>query len=236
LAGISAEASPILQLGISNGSYDLDSGDVVTTDKVFTLNAYGKAKSGSAISLSTTYFISIAIMAEEALNPANFGSFIIGTNTYTLSDMVFGNPPFEADLGQQGGDLSSHGIYDTWFLQHAFKFSVSDLTSNVNVENTPEFDPLTNAGADYYFKSFNVDAQGLFTGYNLHFDLFSTLVSKKGDVTIGSHAPFSHDASTAYVSLDSSTSSVPEPSTLAIFGFALAGLFFSRKLAWRHKK
>jgi hypothetical protein len=229
LAGISAEASPILQLGITNGSYDSGSNDVITTDDIFTLNAYGKAKSGSAVSLGATYFISIAIMAEEALNPANFGSFMIGANTYTLADLVFGNPPFEADLGKQGGDLGSHDVYDTWFLQYAFQFSGSDLTADVNVENTPAFDPLANAGTDYYFKSFNVNTQGLFAGYNLHFDLFDTVVNKKGDVTIGGHAPFSHDASTAYIS---SPSSVPEPATLVIFAFSLAGLYFSRKLAW----
>jgi hypothetical protein len=233
LACVTSQASPELQLGITDGSYDSGSSDVITTDDIFTLNSYGKETGGNAVSLGMNYFVSIAILAEEGLNPANFGSFLFGANTYTLSDMVFGNPPLETNQGHEGGDLSPHGIYDTWFLQYAFQFSNSSKTSEVNTENTPAFDPLTNAGTDYFFKSFTVNTQGLFAGYNLHFDLFTTAINNKtGDTTISSNAPFSYEASTAYSSsaFDVDISSVPEPSTIAIFGSALAGLYFSRRL------
>ncbi|MES2624789.1 MAG: choice-of-anchor N protein [Pseudomonadota bacterium] len=231
---VSASASPILQLGITNGSYDADSADVVTTQNSFTLNAYGKTKGGNAATTNTTYFLSIAVLAHEGLTSADFGSFMLGNNTFTLKDMVFGNPPFESSLGHEGGDLAPHGVYDTWFLQYGFQFSGANLTSDVNVEKNPAFDPLANPGKDYFFKSFDVNTKGLFNGYNLHFDLFNTQVNKKGDVTIGSNAPFSHDASTAYEYVVEANlpSSVPEPSTFVIFALALAGIVASRKLVW----
>lgn len=80
-----------------------------------------------------------------------------------------------------------------------------------------------------------MDTKGLSAGYNLHFDLFTTTVNKEGDTKVGSNAPFSHDASTAYNSSSyevttADIASVPEPSTLIMFGLAIAGLFFSRKL------
>lgn len=224
----------MLQLGITKGSYDSDAEDVITTDKIFMLNAYGKSKDGNATNLATNYFLSIAILADAKLNAANFGSFMFGANTYTINDMVFGTPPDVANKGKQDGDIGSHGIYDTWFLQYPFHFSDSKRTANVNVQKTPGFDPLANPGKDYFFNSFSVNTTGLFANYNLHFDLFSTVVSKKGETKVSSHAPFSHDASTAFTaaSYDQKTSeiaSVPEPSTSAIFAMALAGLCFSRK-------
>lgn len=232
-ACLTASAAPVLQLGITNGSYDAVAEDVITTSKAFTLNAYGKIKGGNAASLGTNYYLSIAVLGAEGLNPANFGSFIFGGTTYTLSDMVFGNPPIETSMGHDGGDLAPHGIYDTWFMQYAFQFSGSSKTSTVNVEETPGFNPLANAGTDYFYKSFNVDTKGLFAGYNLHFDLFSTEL-KKGDLRIAGHAPFSHDASTAYAYTENTAfqASVPEPSTFVVFCLGLAGIFFSRKLVW----
>jgi hypothetical protein len=233
LTCMTANGAPVLQLGITNGSYDAVAGDVITASNSFTLNAFGKSTGGNAASLLTNYYVSIAVFAAEGLNPANFGSFSFGGTTYTLIDMVFGNPPAETSAGHDGGDLGPHDLYDTWFTQHAFQFSDSNRTSAVNVENRPAFDPLANPGTDFFYQSFNVDTQGLVAGYNLHFDLFSTKL-KRGDVKIASHAPFSHDASTAYSYNTTSRfqASVPEPSTFVVFCLALAGIFLSRKLVW----
>jgi len=233
LTCLTVNAAPILQLGITNGSYDTVANDVTTASNNFVLNAFGKTTGGNAATTGTNYYLSIAVIAAEGLNPANFGSFMFAGTTYTLSNLVFGNPPVETSQGHEGGDLSSHDVYDSWFMQYAFQFSGSNKTSGVNVENTPGFDPLANPGSDYFYKSFNVDTQGLFAGYNLHFDLFSTEL-KKGDLKITSHAPFSHDASTAYAyaANEQFQAEVPEPSTFVVFCLALAGLFFSRRLVW----
>ncbi len=233
LACMTANAAPILQLGITDGSYDTANADVITTSDTFTLNAFGKSKGGNAATSSTNYYVSIAVSAADGLNPANFGSFSFGGTTYTLVDMIFGNPPIKTNSGNNGGDLGPHGVFDAWFMQYAFQFSNSSKTADVNVENTPGFDPLANAGTDYFYKSFIVDTHGLFGGYNLHFDLFSTEL-KKGDLKIASHAPSSHDASTAYAYNPSANfqATVPEPSTFVVLCLALAGIFFSRKLVW----
>lgn len=138
LAYMTAEASPILQLGITNGGYDADAGDVVTTENIFSLNAFGKSgKNG--VNLDDFYFISIAILADEELNPADFGTFNFAGTSFTAKDMVFGNPPFESNQGFEGGDLSPHGIFDTWFLQYAFQFSSSNLTSVVKCREHSRF-------------------------------------------------------------------------------------------------
>ena len=234
LACTTVQASPILQLGVTNGSFDSKLEDVITTDRAFSLNAFGKA-SKNGIDLNTNYYISIAILADDKLDPANFGSFNFAGINFTGKDMVFGNPPFEKDQGFEGGDLSPHGIFDTWFLQYAFKFNPADKTADVNTEKSPGFKPTDNAGKDYFFKSFTVDTKGLFAGYNLHFDLFSTEINKKGNVVIGSNAPFSHDVSTAYVALSPDDSkppvaSIPEPSSFLIFALALGVLVVIRKV------
>lgn len=214
LACLIVNTAPILQLGVTHGSYDTATEDVITTSKNFMLNDFGKKAGSNAAALDTNYYLSIAAIAAEGLNPPDFGSFGFAGTTYTLNSMLFGNPT---------------SVYDSWFMQ----FSGSNATSDVSVKSTPGFDSLANPGGNYFYKSFNVNTQDLFAGYNLHFDLFSTEL-KKGDSGIASHVPFSHDASTAYdyIASEPFEATVPEPSSYVVFCLALAGVFLSRKLVW----
>lgn len=234
-----AEAIPVLQLGIVNGTYDSLTETIITTSNQFQLVAYG-----NEISTSTNYFISIALAPKvgPAVPPGGIGSFKINNTTYDFSDMVYGNPPLETLLSMQGydaGDLPSHGIFDTFFTELDFKFS-GQKTASVNTQNNPGNTPVNGSG-NLYYQIFNVDISSLLSGYNLHFDLYDeTILSSscvqrvKGkfvpianctpvvtDTDINKFAPFSHDAETRY--------SVPEPGALVLLGLGVLGLVTGRR-------
>lgn len=155
----------------------------------------------------------------------NFGTFTIsgvgvpgGTKTYSFSDLVFGNPPFEANISKDSHDLGSHSIFPTYFAEIAFNFDATKRAKQYHTEDDPgEFEPSPTGGL--YYQDWNVDVTGLSAGYRVHFDLYDEKVKSGGDIDIDNFAPFSHDA----VSGPSIT--VPDAScSLALFGLALAGL------------
>lgn len=215
LAGINqVYASPRLQLDIEGGVYDLTEESIVTMSGAFTLYAYGHATGSKPVDTSETHYISIALTPSVPETPApDFGSFVFNGYTFDIGDMIYGIPPIEFDGAEpDGGDLGSHGVYETYFIEYAFTFDPLQTRADVNTQDDPGTDPSSNAGSDLYYMGFDVDAGDLNGGYYLHFDLYDNKF-KTGDTDIDHFAPFSHDATY-----------VPEPGSLMLFSIALLGL------------
>ena len=185
-------AVPTLQLGIGGGEYDLLSETIVTSDHSFTLYDYGHATGNKAIDTSEKHYISIALTPQTGPATEPFGSFDFGGTPYDITDMVYGNPPIEAALGHDPGDLASHGVFDTFSLEFEFYFPASMTTASVNTEDDPGHVP-TGSGSDLYFQSFNVDVSNLLPGFGLHFDLYNTDYKSYGDIDMDNFAPYSGD-------------------------------------------
>ena len=190
---------------LTGGEYDLLSETIVTTDNTFTLYAYGN----KAIDTNEKHYISIALTPQTGPATEPFGSFDFGGTPYDITDMVYGNPPIEAALGHDPGDLASHGVFDTFFLEFEFYFSTSMTTASVNTEDDPGHVP-TGSGDDLYYQSFNVNVSNLLPGFCLHFDLYNTEFKLYGDIDMDNFAPYSHDAGT-----------VPEPAAVSLLAMAL---------------
>jgi hypothetical protein len=223
-----AWALPGLQLGANPSIYRSGDETVQATANPFTLYALGDS-TGPHWDLSSTYFLSLAIVKHDGspmtIADKTFGTFTIsgagvsgGTRTYAFSDLVFGNPPFEASLDKDPGDLSSHSIFPTYFAEVGFKFTTSKTTTPYNVQDTPNgFTPATTGSM--FYQDFNVNITGLADGYDLHFDLYDEVVKSGGDIDVDDFAPFSHDA------VSGPHTNVPDASSsVVLLGVALLGL------------
>jgi hypothetical protein len=244
-----ADALPSLQLDILGGQYDSSSTEesVYTTNDQFTLYAY--CLLDETIKKSTTtindkcglpHYISVAIIPKVGTG-TDFGSFKLNGTTYTKNNLTFGNPPLDSALENTSldqADLPSHSIFDTLFLQHEFNFNRNIKRNSVNVQNNPGTalnSAKLDGNAKLAYVDFNLDVSGLYQGFDLHFDLYNTVIKNGGDIDARDFAPFSHDARTKITGHNppppnSGPSEVPEPSTTAGLGlFALGGLRLLRK-------
>jgi len=215
---LSVQAVPTLQLDIVGGVYDNATETVVTGSNQFSLVAYG---GGRKFDLNDDYYISIAVTPQIGPDLVDFGSFSFGSNTYNMNDMVYGTPPIEnANFLQphDGGDLGGHGVYPTLFAEYEFNFSSLQKSASVNTQDVTGSDPTSNPGNDLFYMLFNVDVTNLLAGFNLHFDLYNSVVAgrRTGDIDIDSFAPFSHDAGTV--------TEVPEPAPLMLLGLGMLAL------------
>jgi hypothetical protein len=244
-----AYAIPSLQLDIAGGTYDTNTQTIVSTTNPFTLYAYlipDNNTNGPNALLTDTYYISAAITPQVGPVGQNLGSFTFnGVTINVTSDMIYGTPPVESDPNvtqlSDPGDLASHSIFPTYFVQFAFSFDANNKALAYDTQSTPGVGPTPDATGTMYYQAFAIDTSGLDPNYFVHFDLFNTLnnpitnrvctgtgtsrscvdVVVGNDVDINSFAPFSHDAESG---------KVPEPGTLLIFGSGILGLgFFGRK-------
>lgn len=224
VASHTAQAIPLLQLDIAGGAYDTTTQTTTTSTDVFSLYAYLTPSNScdaacTASLLGTQYFVSVAL-APQTSTSGNYGSFSYNTGGGTTvvnatSDMTYGRPPLEGALAtSDAGDLAPHGIYDTYFYEIPFYFALTNTAAVVNVEDNAGLGPVT-SGTGMYYAAFNFDANALADGFDLHFDLYNEQM-RNGDIDINNFAPFSHDAAT--------TTKVPEPEMLALFGIGLAGM------------
>jgi hypothetical protein len=217
-------ALPTLQLDIVGGTYDSSDQTIVTGSDSFDLVAYGVAEGNKAVTSTEDFYISIALTPKTGPTaPTNIGSFMFAGGTYDIGDMVYGTPPVDSVDTNPDSELGSHSIFETFYLELVFNFSgtTRDL---VNTQDDTGTDPtdITNAGTALFYQLFSVDVSNLLPEYELHFDLYNTVVSRRNSADIGpdDFAPFSHDAATRIT--------VPEPAPLVLLSLGLITLFVSR--------
>lgn len=219
-------ALPFYQLDAEGGSYDSLTETVVTSETSFTLYAYAYPKSAAERSdvVSGPSYLSIAIAPAQGPSNVDLGSFTLGGELIRVSaDLVYGIPPLEAGgATHDGGDLGSHDVFETFFVQREFRFSLADQSAPYDTALAAGSGPRTGTGM--LVAAFEIDTSGLAPGVSLHFDLFSTR-QKKGDTDILRFAPFSHDAAT----LPAPDHPLPEPGTSALLLCALAALPFGAR-------
>ncbi len=238
LAVLPAQAVPQLQLDIRNGSYDNATETVFSDGDAFTLLAYANPQGNLSDSdiINSNFYLSAALLKTDGSDVANtsadYGSFSIGSTTYNVtSDMLYGTPPVETALANQGfdaQDLSTHSVFPTYFTELEFQFNASDTVAEYDTQPGAGAAAFDTSGNGMFYKEFAVNTSGLADGYEIHFDLYDTVLRNNGDIDAGINAPFSHDAQSSGPSSPPAGPGniVPEPSTYAMFGLASLMLGF----------
>lgn len=229
-----AMAVPQLQLDIIGGTYDPLTETIVATSSTITLLAILTPKNNATQAqinalLAETYYISSAITPDVSVG-TSLGSFTFGGVPFNVTgDMVFGTPPLDAlEQFHDPGDLAKHGIFPTYFSEHAFQFSAANTTSTYNSQDSPGGGGFNPGGTGSYYAQIEIDVSNLNAGYGLHFDLYNTEVKNNGDIDVDDFAPFSHDAEVLPGPGPGPGPGIPEPATFLLLGAGL-GLLRRRK-------
>lgn len=206
-----AVAIPKLQLDIAGGTYDAADETTIASANAFTLYALN-----AGLPITGDFYLAAALVPRSAQTPVpDVGSFkfaidlngnglVDGTEAWVTipvaGGMTYGTPPLEVQPAWDGfdpGDLSRHGVFDTYFTEFRFKFA-SGLTTPAYDASTGPHPALTPGVGGMAYQPFLVDVAGLALGYGIHFDLYDeeVIAGKKNgtDLDVEHFAPFSHDA------------------------------------------
>lgn len=245
-----ASAFPKLQLTIAGGNY-VGGTDETTyaTSNSFSLIAVLTPGNGAKTSditamLADTYRISAAVTPKTTPPGFDLGSFTFnGTNVAVTGDMVYGVAPIDTVAGQTSdpGDLSDHGIFDTYFTEFDFQFSSLNEVAPFDAQTTTPSAPFTPTGTGAFYHVFPVDVTSLSAQSAIHFDLYNTnlCTNDKGqcnvvaDVDVDDFAPFSHDAQSGPGGDEGggtppTGNPVPEPDAGILLGLGLMAIAVSR--------
>lgn len=224
------QALPSLQLGEGTGDWVYDNSDQtwVVGDDAFSVNAYandygtganGSYAWGDGAADQTAYIVFAGVPAIDPGADAFDISVSGDGGALTLVATGFGSPPLE-----DSNSLAPHGIYDTYFEIYEFVFD-GPVTTIGNVQ------PGDAGTGDGYVESISVTVNSLFAGVGgIHMDLFTVgddgIYSAGGNpdkFMVEAFAPFSHDAEYT------PSTSVPEPSSLALLVIGVLGLVQARR-------
>jgi hypothetical protein len=198
----SANAVPDLQMFIAGSSYDQTTDTWVTNSNTFDLYVIGANTAMSDV------LVSMALNTPASENPN--GSVSIGVDGTPYDSWTYGTPNL----------LPPHDIFPAWYTE----FNSGNYGLIGGVGNTLEgYDPsitgyLSNSNASGQFKKFTISISG--TDY-AHFDGFLYFKDRKEHTKI-KFAPFSKDA-------ESQVNTVPEPTSMALFGLGMLGMGIARK-------
>lgn len=214
LAG-SAYAVPFLQLDIEGGWYDTVTETIVASGDPFSLYALVDSTKGD-FDLTGSYYLSVAVVPMIDFD-ADIGSFTFNGTSYDVTDdMTFGTPPIAYVEENPPEELPPHAIFPTYWMEFEFDLSSADRANLYNSQDDvggTQGGLVWNTSGDLYVEDFAIGT-ALTDGYRLHFDLYTKKWDAElGELVIDNFAPFSHDAE-----------SIPEPTTMLLFGTGLAGL------------
>ena len=189
-----SQALPVLQVDISDGVYDTATETVVATASSFSVYALLDDKKGDY--LSEDFYLVVSLVP-TATDPSGIGTFSFSGGT--LVNEAYGTP----------SELSSHGIFDTYYWEYMFNFDSGNTALSYNVQDNPGGLVTTGSGS-FYYAEFLVDVSGLDPDVVLHFDLYGA----------DKFAPYSHDGESAVT---------PVPPSVLLLGTGLVGLVGFRR-------
>ncbi len=205
---VSAWAVPKLQLYIPGATYDTDTETWVYPGLEYELWAIGAANE-QGITIEDVK-LAAAVKSDQtgsiAITPLGGMTSLTGT---FFEDSI----PVKGD----GKELPRHGIYPSDF----YEFPLGDfiLTETGIPDFTQGYDPQNPVPTNNYglIQKFYVTVTG---GYDwVHFDLYNHIEGENKAL----FAPFSHDAD-AEDGGGGGTNPIPEPATILLVGFGIAGL------------
>lgn len=208
------EAYPKLQLDIDGGVYDPVTETVMATTNPFNLYAFATPSDGkfTVEKILTLEFALAVSITPQTSTVGDYGSFTLNGTTYNVTgDMVYGTPT------ETSGDLPSHGVFDTFFLEIPVVFSELDQVYPYNTQDNAGAGLFDTNGSGMLYDAFEIDMTLLDPSLGLHFDLYRV----KDDGSVGIFSPFSHDAG--------SGPPVPEPTTFLLVGSGMAALGLYRR-------
>lgn len=205
----SAYAIPVLQIGPGDASdpdWNWDAADESWIFSGTSASIYAYALDRAWKSGDNNVFTAYLSVAATPKTSDATDVFDVSVSNATLVETGYGAPPVsDGDLlDNHQHDVSSHGIFDTYYEVYEFVFS-STLVDVHNVQ--PGSGTGTTEGYSHLFEialnSFDEEVEGI------HFDLYTLDPNDPGKVY--KFAPYSHDGGFH----------VPEPAALALMGAGL---------------